>query len=168
MEVLKLPTKIRERVIKVENEIKEKYLEIVRNMPTDELRKFNKFKYRDLMAIDMLEALENTVAEQIIKDQCHYMTNALNNESQAELGKRRKNSAQQSNTSPRQTRQSSNMKENQNVSLDPIDAERLSLSMNDMFITKTKQETCHLNRSMTTVSQLLNRAVTMNNQNRNQ
>lgn len=67
MEVLKLPTKIRERVIKVENEIKEKYLEIVRNMPTDELRKFNKFKYRDLMAIDMSEALENTVAEQIIR-----------------------------------------------------------------------------------------------------
>ena len=30
------------------------------------------------------------------------------------------------------------MKENQNASLDPIDAERLSLSMNDMFITENE------------------------------
>jgi hypothetical protein len=78
MDVLKLPTDVRNNYMECENRINEKYLEIVRNLAIDELAKFNKFKYRDQMYDELRECVDKSIPDETIKTQCHYMSNALN------------------------------------------------------------------------------------------
>jgi hypothetical protein len=78
MDVLKLPTDVRNNYMECENRINEKYLEIVRNLAIDELAKSNKFKYRDQMYDELRECVVKSIPDETIKIQCHYMSNALN------------------------------------------------------------------------------------------
>lgn len=81
MEVLKLSLESQQVFNEAEKSIKEKYLEVVRNLPNEELKNFRKANYRDIMIEEMKEVLNGIVSEDIIKSTCHYMSNALNNES---------------------------------------------------------------------------------------
>ena len=76
--------------MKAENELKEKYLNVVCSLTLTELKKFDKFKYRDLMEVEINQVIEYTVSLDILKERCHYALNALNNECQGELGRRRR------------------------------------------------------------------------------
>ncbi|CAG2206239.1 unnamed protein product [Mytilus edulis] len=83
MEVLKLPLQVREQLMKAENEIKDKYFNFVRSLSFCDLKKFDKVKYKDIMISELSTEMNGTVSIDILKSQCHCMSNALNNECQA-------------------------------------------------------------------------------------
>jgi hypothetical protein len=88
-----------------EKSIKEKYLDVVRKLPNEELKNFRKAKYRDIMIEEMKEELNGIVSEDIIKSSCHYMSNAPNNESIRQFGQRKRQKQLGKVKSPIRTRQ---------------------------------------------------------------
>lgn len=85
----------KDRLNEVENEMKEKYIEIVRSLSLDELTTFNKFHYKNLVAEEMAHKLPEENMK-TIQDTAHYISNALNNEAQAQRGQKRKENQQNS------------------------------------------------------------------------
>ncbi|CAC5422130.1 unnamed protein product [Mytilus coruscus] len=125
MEVLKLPLQVREQLMKAENEVKDKYLNFVRSLSFCDLKKFDKVKYKDIMLSELSTEMNGTVSIDILKSQCHCMSNALNNECLAELWKRRKNGEKNS------SRYSF-------VDTKKLDLGELSESMNELFISQNE------------------------------
>lgn len=98
--------------------------------------------------------MNGTVSIDILKSQCHCMSNALNNECQAELGKRRKNGEK----TPRKSRNNLPPKKNTSGNTinsvkdnvddivlsvqENLDLGELSESMNELFI--SQNEICRL------------------------
>ena len=121
-----------------ENRIKEKYLEIVRNLAIDELAKFNKFKYRDQMYDELRECVDKSIPDETIKTECHYMSNALNNESQNQLGRKRRQENIETDISPRKTRRQTAVNTANKSS--STDAKSVSDSFSELFITQTNQK----------------------------
>lgn len=156
MEVLKLPLQVREQLMKAENEIKDKYLNFVRSLSFCDLKKFDKVKYKDIMISELSTEMNGTVSIDILKSQCHCMSNALNNECQAELGKRRKNGEK----TPRKSRNNLPPKKNTSGNTinsvkdnvddivlsvqENLDLGELSESMNELFISQNESSVvCH-------------------------
>ena len=73
----------------VEKDVKEKYLDIVRSLSYEELKKFNKFTYKNLVAEEMALILPD-VNKKTIEDTAHYISNALNNEAQTQRGQKKR------------------------------------------------------------------------------
>lgn len=145
MDVLKLPTDVRNNYMECENRIKGKYLEIVRNLAIDELAKFNKIKYRDQMYDELRECVEKSIPDETIKTKCHYMSNALNNESQNQLGRKRRQWNIESDVSPRKTRcQTAVNTANKSSS---TDVKSVSDSFSELFISQSEPEIETLNQS---------------------
>lgn len=139
MNVLKLPTDVRNNYMECENRIKEKYLEIVRNLAIDELAKFSKFKYRDKMYDELRECVDKSIPDETIKTQCQYMSNALNNESQNQLGRKRRQGNIETGVSPRKTRRQTAVNP-ANKSSSTADADSVSDSFSELFITQNEPE----------------------------
>ncbi|CAC5401895.1 unnamed protein product [Mytilus coruscus] len=150
MEVLKLPLQVREQLMKAENEIKVKYLNFVRSLSFCDLKKFDKVKYKDIMLSELSTEMNGTVSIDILESQCHCMSNALNNECQAELGKRHKNGEK----TPRKSRNNLPPKKNTSGNTinsvknnvddivlsvqENLDLGELSESMNELFISQNE------------------------------
>ena len=145
MDVLKLPTDVRNNYMECENRINEKYLEIVRNLAIDELAKFNKFKYRDQMYDELRECVDKSIPDETIKTECHYMSNALNNESQNQLGRKRRQENIETDISPRKTRRQTAVNTANKSS--STDAKSVSDSFSELFITQNEPEIETLNQS---------------------
>ena len=62
--------------------MKEKFLELVRNLSHLELKKFQKTQYAEMVFQDVSKLLPNSDKEQT----AHYVSNALNTEAKRELG----------------------------------------------------------------------------------
>ncbi|CAG2222583.1 unnamed protein product [Mytilus edulis] len=88
--LFKLTPRSRSKVTDIESNLKAKYLDIVNELSITDLKAFNKFKYRDLMIKEMKELTPDT-SDIIIRTSCHYISNALNNESQRLKGERKRN-----------------------------------------------------------------------------
>ncbi|CAG2203189.1 unnamed protein product [Mytilus edulis] len=88
--LFKLTPRSRSKVTDIESNLKAKYLAIVNELSITDLKAFNKFKYRDLMIKEMKELTPDT-SDIIIRTSCHYISNALNNESQRLKGERKRN-----------------------------------------------------------------------------
>ena len=63
----------------VELAIKGQYMEKLKGIMLTELKAFNKHKYKTIMIKEMKEKLPD-VSDTVIVTQCHYISNALNNE----------------------------------------------------------------------------------------
>ena len=74
-------------LLRVEESVKEKFLELVRNLSHLELKKFQKTQYAEMVFQDMSKLLPNFGKEQL-KQTAHYVSNALNTEAKRELGER--------------------------------------------------------------------------------
>ena len=77
----------------VETRIKEKYMERIQSLMLTELKAFNKHRYKEMMIQEMKEALP-TFSDIVINTQCHYISNALNNECMRLVSERRRPNAQ--------------------------------------------------------------------------
>lgn len=84
-----LSEKNRTEFVAYENEVKENFLRIVNGMLLGELKAFNKAKHRDLMITEMKQHLPN-MNTLVINTACHYISNALQNESQSLIGQHRR------------------------------------------------------------------------------
>ena len=149
MEILRLPLEIQQVFNEAEKSIKEKYLDVVRKLPNEELKNFRKANYRDIMIEEMKEEFNGIVSEDIIKSSCHYMSNALNNESTRQFGQRKRQKELGKVKSPIRTRQQtvkhakdSNNTETEQTKTDlptnGVDIENLSDSLDELFITQNE------------------------------
>lgn len=71
-------------LMRVEESVKEKYIELVKNISYLELKKFNKVEYAAMVLADMIKLLPDFDKSQL-KETSHYVSNALNNEAQHQL-----------------------------------------------------------------------------------
>lgn len=149
MDVYSLSPNKKKTFYDVENNLRERHLKIVKSMSVTELRKFNKHIYKETLILEMKELVGPIVSEGIIKESCHYISNALNNESQSENARRK-----QTSHKPREyiTRQSKNNPQAQpetevnDTEKDIVEKQLdsvviLSDSMQEMFITQHEPET---------------------------
>ena len=85
-------------LMRVEDSVKEKFLELVRHLSLLELKKFQKHEYAEMVFQDMSKLLPNIDKDQL-KTTSHYVSNALENERRRELGARSRkgNPSQDSN-----------------------------------------------------------------------
>ena len=74
-------------LMRVEQSVKEKFLELVRNLSHLELKKFLKHQYAEMVFQDMSKLLPNIDKKQL-KETSHYVSNALESEIRRELGER--------------------------------------------------------------------------------
>ena len=149
MEILRLPLEIQQVFNEAEKSIKEKYLDVVRKLPNEELKNFRKANYRDIMIEEMKEELNGIVSEDIIKSSCHYMSNALNNESIRQFSQRKRQKELGKVKSPIRTRHQTvkHAKDNNNTETEQtktnlptngVDIENLSDSLDELFITQNE------------------------------
>ena len=71
-------------LLKAEESIKEKYIELIKTLSFLELKRFNKAEYASLVLSDMVKLLPEFDKSQL-KETAHYVSNALNNEAQHQL-----------------------------------------------------------------------------------
>lgn len=64
---------------------------MIQNLSLTELKSFNKHTYKEMMIPQMKKLLPD-ISDTIISSTCHYISNALNNESQKLVGQRKRNS----------------------------------------------------------------------------
>ena len=64
---------------------------MIQNLSLTELKSFNKHMYKEMMIPQMKKLLPD-ISDTIISSTCHYISNALNNESQKLVGQRKRNS----------------------------------------------------------------------------
>lgn len=135
--MLKLPNKIRQIFMDSEKRVKEKYLDIIQNMSVEELQRFNKFSYRDVMFSEMRYCIDQSVADDIIKNHCHYMSNALNNESIGLLVVKRRDQKIRNDAciSPIKTRRQT-LKDTNTIKSAEVDI--ISDSFGELFITQNE------------------------------
>ena len=74
-------------LMRVEESVKEKFAELIRNLSHLELKKFQKHEYAEMVFQDMLKLLPNIDKKQL-KLTSHYISNALDTERKRELGER--------------------------------------------------------------------------------
>lgn len=72
----------------VDEEMRSKYLEIVRSLNLEELKRFNKVWYKKLIKSDIMEVLPDA-DNKAVEDTAHYISNSLNNEAQHQKGIKR-------------------------------------------------------------------------------
>ena len=71
-------------LLKAEESVKEKYIELIKTFSFLELKRFNKAEYAGLVLSDMVKLLPEFDKSQL-KETAHYVSNALNNEAQHQL-----------------------------------------------------------------------------------
>ena len=71
-------------LLKAEESVKEKYIELIKTFSFLELKRFNKAEYAGLVLSDMVKLLLEFDKSQL-KETAHYVSNALNNEAQHQL-----------------------------------------------------------------------------------
>lgn len=79
-------------LLKADDSVKRKYLDIVTNLPVKELKKFKKTEYQKLVLIDLMELLPDLDKSQL-NETAHYVSNALNNAVKVVLPKRLRDSS---------------------------------------------------------------------------
>ncbi|MEW8544986.1 MAG: hypothetical protein AB2693_15785 [Candidatus Thiodiazotropha sp.] len=72
---------------KVEESLKQQFLDVVKKMSHLELKKFNKYDYKKKVLKEMSKLLPDHEKSQL-SDTAHYISNALNNEAQTQLRKK--------------------------------------------------------------------------------
>ena len=85
MSVVKMATN--PELLKADDSVKRKYLDIVANLSVKELKKFKKTEYQKLVLIDLMELLPDFDKSQL-NETAHYVSNALNNAVKILLPKR--------------------------------------------------------------------------------
>ena len=78
------------RALRVEESVKQDYLECVKNLSHIELKKFNKNEYAELVFQDIHKLLPDIEASHL-RETAHYVSNALNNEAKHQLMKKSRN-----------------------------------------------------------------------------
>lgn len=73
----------------VDESLRTKYIEIVQSLTFEELKRFNKVRYKNLVKSDIMEILPETETKDA-ENTAHYISNALNNEAQRQKGIKRK------------------------------------------------------------------------------
>ena len=73
-------------------EVKNKYLELVRNLSFLELKQFNKMTYAEIVYEDMSKLLPN-FDQTRLKETYHYVSNSLNTEAQRQLKRKSRGSS---------------------------------------------------------------------------
>ena len=76
-------------LLKAEDSVKQKYLDIVADLSVKELKKFKKNEYQKLVLIDLMELLPDFEKSQL-NETAHYVSNALNNSVQRLLPKKQR------------------------------------------------------------------------------
>jgi hypothetical protein len=89
--LFRLSPAARLRILTIENSIKSEYMEMIQNLSLTELKSFNKHTYKEMMIPQMKKLLPD-ISDTIISSTCHYISNALNNESHKLVGQCKRNS----------------------------------------------------------------------------
>ena len=89
--LFRLSPAARSRILTIENSIKSEYMEMIQSLSLTELKSFNKHTYKEMM-IPQMKKLLTDISDTIISSTCHYISNALNNESQKLVGQRKRSS----------------------------------------------------------------------------
>ena len=76
-------------LLKAEDSVKQKYLDIVADLSVKELKKLKKNEYQQLVLIDLMELLPDFEKSQL-NETAHYVSNALNNSVQRLLPKKQR------------------------------------------------------------------------------
>lgn len=79
--LFRLSPAARSRILTIENSIKSEYMEMIQSLSLTELKSFNKHTYKEMMIPQMKKLLPD-ISDTIISSTCHYISNALNNESE--------------------------------------------------------------------------------------
>jgi hypothetical protein len=89
--LFRLSPAARSRILTIVNSIKSEYMEMIQSLSLTELKSFNKHTYKEMMIPQMKKLLPD-ISDTIISSTCHYISNALNNESQNLVGQHKRNS----------------------------------------------------------------------------
>ena len=73
---------------RIEDDIRNKYVDIVNNLPYDALIKFNKYRYSKYVKEDILK-IKPDAEISLVERSAHYISNALNNEAQKIKGSKK-------------------------------------------------------------------------------
>ena len=73
-------------LLRIEDSVKGKYIELVKNLSYLELKNFNKSYYATMVLNDMMKVLP-TFDKSQLKETAHYVSNALNNEAKRQMNK---------------------------------------------------------------------------------
>ena len=79
-------------LLRVEESVKDRFLDLVRNFSHQELKKFKKSEYAEMIFQDMSKLLPGFDKKQL-RETAHYVSNAVNSEASRELSKRSTNIA---------------------------------------------------------------------------
>ena len=88
----------KDQIDKIDESLREKYLEIVQSLSIDELKRFNKDRYKKLVISDMQDLLSGA-DKSTVEYTAHYISNMLNNEAERQRGYKQANKRRQNRTS---------------------------------------------------------------------
>ncbi|MES9879881.1 MAG: hypothetical protein ABW185_03270 [Sedimenticola sp.] len=77
----RMPPELATAFQSIEDNLREKYISVVRGLSLQELKSFNKCDYKRVIQSEIIE-LTDAVSDDIVENAAHYMSNALNNEAQ--------------------------------------------------------------------------------------
>lgn len=151
-------------LLKAEESVKEKYIELVKTFSFLELKRFNKAEYAGLVLSDMVKLLPEFDKSQL-KETAHYVSNALNNEAQHQLKLKSRASATMRDNHPKLL--SSTVLEDLELTMRSDSGEDINHTISDYnentdnsddsdLSTSTVESTIQLDDSQTNLKQTLN------------